>query len=55
MTPTLPDNWPPIPYPKPEPKERTDNHSEIIPDDNLAAPTPVKLVRVAKFYFKEGK
>lgn len=52
MTPTLPDNWTPFFRPIAEDKERNDNHSE---DKLDMIDTPAKLVRVAKFYFKESK
>ena len=45
MTPTLPDNWTPPKY-TPSPEKDRDESKTI-------APTPVKLVRVAKFYFKD--
>jgi len=46
MTPTLPDGWlPHIHYPSPE-KDRSE-------EKEIKEPTPVKLVRVAKFYFKD--
>jgi hypothetical protein len=50
MTPTLPDGWTPPKYtPSAEEKDRVDTKE-------IFEPTPVRLVRVAKFYFKnEGK
>ena len=47
MTPTLPDNWFPPQYTPTAEKDRD--------DVKTIAPTPVKIVRVAKFYFKETK
>jgi hypothetical protein len=50
MTPTLPDNWTPMFQPIAEPQERNDDHIVKV---NELIDTPVKLVKVAKFYFKE--
>lgn len=50
MTPTLPDNWMPIFQPIAEGSQRNDDHTGEI-DEMID--TPAKLVRVAKFYFKE--
>ncbi len=52
MTPTLPDNWTPIFQPIAEDTQRNDDQSENKLD---MIDTPAKLVRVAKFYFKESK
>lgn len=68
MTPTLPDNWTPMFRPIAEPQDRNDDHIRDdtkmdhihyaanlvhIVDVNELTDTPAKLVRVAKFYFKE--
>ena len=50
MTPTLPDNGKPMFKPIAEPLERNDDHFR---DSTKIDDTPVKLVRVAQFYFKE--
>jgi hypothetical protein len=46
MTPTLPDGWSPQIY-DPIPEKDRNEKKEI------KEPTPVKLVKVAKFYFKD--
>ena len=48
MTPTLPDGWMPLIF-RPITAEDDDRNEE----KEIKEPTPVKLVRVAKFYFKD--
>lgn len=48
MTPTLPDNWP-----YRNPTSERDRNEEKIPPYKMPAPAPVRIVRVAKFCFKE--
>jgi hypothetical protein len=48
MTPTYPDSW----YPRIPTPER-DRNEEKIPPYRMIAPAPVRIVKVAKFCFKE--
>lgn len=52
MTPTLPDDWTPMFIPIAEDSQRNEDH---IVHSHEMVDTPAKLVRVAKFYFKEKK